>query len=259
MVDKMSPDGDRRSVSFRTGAFDEVYLVYSPLAMATRIPLCEERGLDGTAHNKLCVGLFRQCLEGIEFIHSKGVMHRDIKPGNLAIVSNHPIQGRVFDFGCAKIGSSSNELYTGTLPYHAPEMWEMARNSGIPGLKYDKNVDLFAFGLSAYQIFCKEPMWWGDEAEEVDLDVMEEELRTHLGAPLEITRLIINMLACNSNSRPSAIDAMKLLENSARPGNGSSTPRSAIAHGVDFDRHKQQQYPSEGSSKQKRTGGLPTV
>lgn len=248
MVDKTSPNGDRRSASFRISVFDEVYLVHSPLAIATRIPLCEQRGLGETARNQLCAGLFRQCLEGIEYMHSKVVMYRDTKPGNLAIVSVQPIHGRVIDFGSAKIGTSSDNLEVGALPYHAPEMWRIARCSETKGLTYDEKGDLFAFGVSAYQVFCKEPGWWGDEAEKEDLDVMKEDLRSQrsqLGAPLEIKRLITSMLAYDSGTRPSAKDARKLIENARRPGNGSLTPRSDIPYGVDIDSNRRQQYPTQ--------------
>lgn len=109
----MSPDGDRRSVTFRSNALDEVYLVYSPLAMTTWIYLCNP-GPMTASHNATCTSLFWQCLEGIEYIHSKGVMHRDIKPGNLVIVPLDPPQGRVTDFGCSKLHQRFGDLREAT-------------------------------------------------------------------------------------------------------------------------------------------------
>ncbi|CAF9908191.1 MAG: hypothetical protein ALECFALPRED_004346 [Alectoria fallacina] len=174
LVDKMSPDGDRRSAHFRNSDFDEVYLVYRPLAIATWLSLCEP-GPISDAHNAISTKLFRQCLEGTEYIHSKDVIHRDIKPGNLAIVSFNPPHGRVIDSGSARIGASSDVVQGNTLSYRSLEIWRLERGGKNSGLQYDETVDIFAFGVSAYQIFCKQRIWWGKEANEVALGDMRDE------------------------------------------------------------------------------------
>lgn len=137
LIDGMSPNGDRRGQYFRNGAFDEVYLIYSPLVTTTWFPLCEP-GPTSDAYYTICTKIFWQCLEGIDYIHSKGVMHRDIRPRNLAVISWNPRQCRVINFGSAQMGINSNDVNVGTTPYGAPEMWRLSRSGKTSGLGYNE-------------------------------------------------------------------------------------------------------------------------
>ncbi|HEX8246545.1 MAG TPA: tetratricopeptide repeat protein [Pyrinomonadaceae bacterium] len=58
---------------------------------------CDERNLD--LHERL--GLFRQILAAVAYAHERGVVHRDIKPGNILVARDGSI--RLLDFGIAKI------------------------------------------------------------------------------------------------------------------------------------------------------------
>lgn len=197
VVDYMIPD---RAFS----NFDEVYRIYSPLALTTWIDLCNPAPIND-AHNALCIHLFWQCLEGIGYIHSKGVMHRDIKPDNLTIVSFNPPQSRVANFRSAKLCLSSDEVNVGTTEYSAPEMWRMTRTYKHSDLElYDNKVDMFAFALSACQIFCRQPRFWDQEADEEAVAEMKGEIRAQKGAPPLVKKLIRSMLVDDADLRPSA-------------------------------------------------------
>lgn len=163
----------------------------------------------------LCTAIFWQCVEGIGYIHSKGVMHRDIKPENLTIVSFDPPQSRVIDFGNAIQSMSSNELEIGTPRYVAPEVWRIVRNEEVSGLKlYDNKVDMFAFGVSAYQIFCKRSPYW-EEADDETVANMKAEIRAQKGASPLVKKLVRSMLVDDADLRPSAEDVIR----DSRPSN----------------------------------------
>ncbi|XP_044867521.1 interferon-induced, double-stranded RNA-activated protein kinase isoform X3 [Mauremys mutica] len=85
---------------------------------------------------------FRQIVTGVEYIHSKGFIHRDLKPHNIFISSEDKI--KIGDFGL--VTSMTDDLRTtekGTRSYMSPEQ---------VGDKYGQEVDIFALGLILFEI-----------------------------------------------------------------------------------------------------------
>lgn len=81
-------------------------------------------------------------------LHRQGVVHRDIKPGNLHLGDDG--QWRVLDLGVAVSGRESaaqRELHAGTPSYMNPEQWD---EGGVA----DAGSDLFALGVTLYQWLC---------------------------------------------------------------------------------------------------------
>lgn len=80
-------------------------------------------------------------------LHRIGVIHRDIKPGNLHLGEDG--QWRVLDLGVAVSGrepASTRTLHAGTPSYMNPEQWE-----GDAGRAAEPGSDLFALGVTLYQ------------------------------------------------------------------------------------------------------------
>src|SRR3984893_14754983 len=107
------------------------------------------RTLDSDEISKLGI----QIGEALSAAHSKGVVHRDVKPGNIVVTVSGPV--KVLDFGLAKlIGSrDSNELtktvtethtVSGTLPYMSPEQ--------LRGREVDARTDIYALGVVLYEM-----------------------------------------------------------------------------------------------------------
>ena len=86
-----------------------------------------------------------QVLQGLGHAHSEGVIHRDIKPGNIMINSDGRI--KICDFGIARIDSSNltqvGEIL-GTPYYMAPEQFI--------GAAVDRPADLYSVGVIAYEL-----------------------------------------------------------------------------------------------------------
>lgn len=110
--------------------------------------------------NRLSIGarveLFKKVCEAVQHAHSKGVIHRDIKPGNIMVA--HTDDGpmpKVIDFGVAKAINqrlTEDTIFTeqgqviGTPEYMSPEQAEMA------GTDIDTRSDIYSLGVVLYEL-----------------------------------------------------------------------------------------------------------
>ena len=105
-----------------------------------------------TVGTELVAKLGMPIAEALGAAHSKGVIHRDIKPGNIFVTQSGLV--KVLDFGVAKLVAKANEseattltethTITGTLPYMSPEQ--------LRGENLDTRSDIYALGVVLYEV-----------------------------------------------------------------------------------------------------------
>jgi len=96
--------------------------------------------------------LFGKICDAVNAAHLRGVIHRDLKPGNIRIDDNG--EPFILDFGLAKVATTDAEAslmtmtgqFVGSLPWASPEQAE-----GAPG-KVDIRTDVYSLGVILYQM-----------------------------------------------------------------------------------------------------------
>ena len=112
------------------------------------------------------IDIAAQIAAGVEAAHEAGVVHRDLKPGNIIVTPEG--QAKVLDFGLARIddGASSSGVddsptLTSPAPQHAPTVPGVILGTAAymspeqaRGRRVDKRTDIWSFGVVLYEMLC---------------------------------------------------------------------------------------------------------
>jgi serine/threonine protein kinase len=159
----------------------------------------------------------------LEYIHQRGIVHRDVKPSNvlLDLADGLPFkyQPLLADFGIAlhlrSDSSTSPQAFAGTLPYVAPELWD-GRHAADPA------ADVYAFGVVLYELLCgQHPYAWGTR-EGGYIDITAAAQLHYLAAPRpmreqrpelpdSLLQLTLAMLGKDPRQRPTAPQILRQL------------------------------------------------
>ena len=154
--------------------------------------------------------LVARMAEALATVHEHGVVHRDVKPGNIFLPHRDISRAKLLDFGIAYWSSATRLTVSGaqmgTPSYMAPEQ--------IRGDDVDARADIFSLGCVLYLCLSGEPAYAGRHLQHVFCKILMEEppqlARTVRGLPRPVLELVSAMMAKDRDARPG--DAAQLGE-----------------------------------------------
>lgn len=156
-----------------------------------------------------------QVLNGLQYAHEHGIVHRDIKPGNVMVLKDGKI--KIVDFGIARISDNSmtkTGQIVGTINYMSPEQFN--------GHIVDGRSDIFSSGVMFYEFLTGALPFDGAETPTVILKILNEDpppLKNHLQEyPPDLDLVIEKCLAKDREQRYNsaedfAFDLQRIQEN----------------------------------------------
>jgi serine/threonine protein kinase len=157
------------------------------------------------------IGIAKAVCQGLEFAHSKGIIHRDIKPGNVWLGADGT--GKIGDFGLALAVDLSRltqpGMMVGTVTYMPPEQ--------AMGGKVTAKVDLYSLGAMLYEMVTGHPPFVGDDS----VAIIGQHINTppvsptwhRADLPPALETLILQLLEKDPEKRPeSAAVVLQALE-----------------------------------------------
>jgi len=204
------------------------------------------------------VEIAAQCAEGLARAHERGIVHRDIKPGNLIRLADGVV--KILDFGVAKLAAASalpqrlvdsgefeheptygdatprsvtgpaaviepddttlTNLVMGTPAYMSPEQTQLG--------KVDHRADIWSLGVTLYEMVAGRSPFQGRSIKEIILEIRHHDLEpltaARPDAPAELERIVTKAMAKRPEERYQQIDTMlvdlRLLRQQLRAASG---------------------------------------
>src|SRR6516164_7016193 len=143
------------------------------------------------------VRLAVQMASALEEAHSRGILHRDLKPGNILVTSRGTV--KLLDFGLAKLTGEDTEAtqtiegtVLGTAAYMSPEQAQ--------GKPLDERSDVFSFGAVLYEMLSSQRAFRGGSTLDVLNAVVTDEPRP-IQAPQGLMEIVKRCLAKQTSER----------------------------------------------------------
>jgi serine/threonine protein kinase len=147
-----------------------------------------------------------QIANGLKYAHDQGVIHRDIKPGNIIVDANKNV--KIVDMGLAKIETDSNHedismltgatAIMGTVDFMSPEQ-------GFSSRDVDARADIYSLGATLFYLLTGKFMYAGNSAFAKLLAHRESPIPSLCsampGLPLELENIFSKMVAKNAADR----------------------------------------------------------
>jgi len=148
--------------------------------------------------------------DALHYAHTNGIIHRDIKPGNIILLSNNKV--KLTDFGIAKFQSLADApqvtktgIIVGTPSYMSPEQ--------ISGNPIDQRSDIFSLAVVIWELLTGRRAFDADSIATIAFKVVYEELppadKYNPNVPKELSRVLMKALAKKPEKRYSTVQEFR--------------------------------------------------
>lgn len=156
---------------------------------------------------KVVIQLALDLSRGLSYLHSKKIVHRDVKTENMLLDKSRTL--KIADFGVARVEAQNPKDMTGetgTLGYMAPEV--------LDGKPYNRKCDVYSFGICLWEIYCCEMPYPDLSFAELTSAVVRQNLRPEMPrcCPSSLANVMKKCWDANSDKRPEMDEVVRLLE-----------------------------------------------
>ncbi|KAJ6423869.1 hypothetical protein OIU84_024776 [Salix udensis] len=156
---------------------------------------------------KVVIQLALDLARGLSYLHSKKIVHRDVKTENMLLDKTRTV--KLADFGVARLEASNpNDMTgeTGTLGYMAPEV--------LNGSPYNRKCDVYSFGICLWEIYCCDMPYPDLSFSEVTSAVVRQNLRPEIPrcCPSSLANVMKRCWDANPDRRPEMEVVVFMLE-----------------------------------------------
>lgn len=183
-------------------------LQYIVMEYVDGITLKEYIEQQGVVDTREAIYFVTQILRALQHAHDKGIVHRDIKPQNIMLISDGTI--KVTDFGIARMSRSETKTMSGeaigSIHYISPEQ--------VKGSVTDARTDIYSVGVVLYEMLTGKLPFESDNTAQLILmqiqknPVMPREINPDI--PVGLEQIIIRAMQKNQNDRYQSASEMLL-------------------------------------------------
>ncbi|MQL97021.1 hypothetical protein Taro_029705 [Colocasia esculenta] len=172
---------------------------------------------------KVVIQIALDLSRGLSYLHSKKIVHRDVKTENM-LLDNHRTL-KIADFGVARVEAQNPQDMTGetgTLGYMAPEV--------LDGKPYNRSCDVYSFGICLWEIYCCDMPYPDLSFAEVSSAVVRQNLRPEIPrcCPNSLASIMRKCWDANADKRLDMAEVVRLLESIDTSKGGGMIPEDQM-------------------------------
>ncbi|KAL2324426.1 hypothetical protein Fmac_023484 [Flemingia macrophylla] len=169
---------------------------------------------------KVVIRLALDLARGLSYLHSKKIIHRDVKTDNMLLDANQNL--KIADFGIAQEATNESDMtgQGGTYGYMAPEV--------LNGKPYNRKCDVYSFGVCLWEIYCCNTPYSKLSLATVSCVSINQHLRPDIPrcCPSELANIMRKCWDPKSERRPEMHEVVKMLEAIDTSKGGGMIPKN---------------------------------